>query len=137
MGTARHRMDDHRVIAVDAQHADLKQVAAASRADAQREVVIQSPLRDGVADGVKRILVSDCVLASRLRDPHDDKIPCHAVLSRNLVAGRRGGGTRRNLRDTPRGSPRQSEALEADALQRALERHSTVAKPTATSAYTI
>jgi len=62
-------MNDHRVIAVDAQHANLKQAAAASRTDAHR-IVIKSPLRDGVADGVAHVLVSDGVLASRLRDPH-------------------------------------------------------------------
>lgn len=70
-------MDDHRVITVDTEHADLEQVAAASRADAHREIVIKSPLRDGVADGVKHVLVSDGVLASHLRDPHTDKVPCH------------------------------------------------------------
>ena len=63
-------MDDHRVIGVDAEHADLEQAAAASRTDAHREIVIQSPLRNGAADGVAHVLVSDCVLASRLRDPH-------------------------------------------------------------------
>ena len=63
-------MNDHRVITVDAQHADLKQVAAASRTDAHHEIVIKSPLRDRVADGVQDVLVSDGVLASRLRDPH-------------------------------------------------------------------
>jgi len=63
-------MDDHRVIAVDAQNADLKQAAAASRTDAHREIVIKSPLRDRVANGVAHVLVSDFVFASRLRDPH-------------------------------------------------------------------
>ena len=63
-------MNDHRVITVDAQHADLEQAAAASRTDAHHEIVIKSPLRDRVADGVAHVLVSDGVLASRLRDPH-------------------------------------------------------------------
>ena len=63
-------MNDHRVVAVDAEHADLKQAGAASRTDAHHEIVIKSPLRDGAADGVAHVLVSDCVLASRLRDPH-------------------------------------------------------------------
>jgi hypothetical protein len=84
-------MDDHRVITVDAEYPDLEQVAVASRADTHREVLIKSPLRNGVADGVQRVLVSDSVLPSRLRDPHTDKIPCHADLSRNLVAHTRPG----------------------------------------------
>lgn len=63
-------MDNHRIITVDAEHADLEQVAVASRADTHREVLIKSPLRDGIADSVQRVLVSDCVLSSRLRDPH-------------------------------------------------------------------
>ncbi len=52
-------MNDHRVIGIDAQHADLQQVAVASRADTHREVVIQSPLRDRVANGVQCVLVPD------------------------------------------------------------------------------
>jgi len=73
-------MNDHGVIGVDAEHADLEQVAAASRADAHREIVIESPLRDGDADGVQHVLVSDSVLPGRIRDPRTDKMSCHASI---------------------------------------------------------
>jgi hypothetical protein len=67
---------DHGVVSVDAEHADLQQVAIACRANTHREVVIESPLPDGVANGVTHILVCDPMLSSRLCDPHDDKISC-------------------------------------------------------------
>jgi hypothetical protein len=44
-------MDDHGVVSVDAEHADLEQVATAGGTDAHHEIVIESPLRDGIADG--------------------------------------------------------------------------------------
>ncbi len=63
LGAAGHGVDDHGVIAVDAEHADFEQIADASRTDAHREVVIEPPLGDGVTDGMKHVFVSDSVLA--------------------------------------------------------------------------
>lgn len=39
--------------------------------DAHREVVIELPLRDGVADCVEHVVVCDAVLSSALRDAHE------------------------------------------------------------------
>jgi hypothetical protein len=63
-------VDNHRVVSVDAEHTDLQQVAIAGGTNAHREVVIELPLRDGIANGVKHVLVSDAVLSSCLRGPH-------------------------------------------------------------------
>lgn len=63
-------MDDHGVVGVDAEYADLEQIAVASGPDAHREIVIESPLGDCVADGVGHVFVSDAVLPSCLRDTH-------------------------------------------------------------------
>jgi hypothetical protein len=63
-------VDDYRIIGVDAEHTDLQQLAVARRPDAHREVVIEMPLGDGVADSVGHIFVSDVVLSSGLRDAH-------------------------------------------------------------------
>lgn len=63
-------MDDHGVVGVDAKYADLEQIAIVGGAYAHREVVIESPLGDGVAGGVEHVFVSDAVLSSCLRDSH-------------------------------------------------------------------
>jgi len=41
-------MDNHRIVSVDAQHADLEQIAVAGGTDAHHEVVIELPLGDGL-----------------------------------------------------------------------------------------
>jgi hypothetical protein len=53
LGAGAHRLDDHGVVSVDAEQADLEQVAIAGGTDAHHEIVIESPLRDGIADGVE------------------------------------------------------------------------------------
>jgi hypothetical protein len=63
-------VDDHGVIGVDPEYADLEQITVASGTDAHREILIEAPLGDCVADGVGHVLVSDAVLASCLRDTH-------------------------------------------------------------------
>lgn len=63
-------MDDHGIVGVDAEQADLQQVAVAAGTDAHHEVVIQLPLCDGVADCVEHVVVCDAVLSSGLRDTH-------------------------------------------------------------------
>ena len=50
-------MDDHGVVGVDTEDADLKQVAIVGGANAHREVVIELPLSDGVADRVEHVVV--------------------------------------------------------------------------------
>lgn len=60
-------MDDHWVASVNPEHADFEQVPVACGTDAHREVVIEPPLRDGVANGVEHVLVSDSVLPGGLR----------------------------------------------------------------------
>ncbi len=79
-------MDDHRIVSVNAQHADLEQIAVAGGTDAHREVVIELPLGDGVADGVRHVFVGDGVLPSGLRDAHGmTRYLVKQSLSRNLV----------------------------------------------------
>ncbi len=63
-------MNDHWVVGVDTEYANLKQITIASGTDAHREVIIESPLGDCIADGVGHVLVSDAVLPSCLRDTH-------------------------------------------------------------------
>jgi hypothetical protein len=63
-------MDDHRIVSVDAQHADLEQIAVAGGTDAHREVFIELSLDDGVADGVRHIFVGDAMLSGGLRVAH-------------------------------------------------------------------
>ena len=70
MGAGAHRVDDYCVVGVDAQHANLEQVAITGGTDAHHEVVIEAPLCDGIADGVEHVLVSDVVLAGCLHDTH-------------------------------------------------------------------
>jgi hypothetical protein len=70
LGAGTHGVDDHGIVGVDAEDADLKQVAIVGGTDAHREVVIELPLRDGVADRVEHVVVCDAVLSSRLRDTH-------------------------------------------------------------------
>lgn len=70
LGAGTHRMDDHRVVGVDAEHADLRQITVAARTDAHREVIVEQPLGDGVANRVKHVFVSDVVLVSCMRDTH-------------------------------------------------------------------
>jgi hypothetical protein len=41
-------MDDHRIVSVDAQHADLEQLVGAGGTDAHREVVIELPWAMGL-----------------------------------------------------------------------------------------
>jgi hypothetical protein len=79
LGAGAHGVDDHGVVSVDAEHANLEQFAIVGRTDAHREVVIESPLGDGVTRGVEHVLVSDVVLPSCLPDTHDDKISCQTV----------------------------------------------------------
>ena len=61
-------MDDHWVVGVDAEYANLEQITIASGTNTHREVVIESPLGDCVADGVGHVLISDAVLSSCPRD---------------------------------------------------------------------
>jgi len=63
-------VDDHGIVGVDAEDADLKKVAIVGGTHAHREVVIEVPLRDGVADRMEHVVVCDVVLSSRLRDAH-------------------------------------------------------------------
>jgi hypothetical protein len=63
-------VDDHGVVGVDAEDADLEQIAIVGGTDAHREVVIELPLGDGVADRVEHVVVCDAVLSSGLRDTH-------------------------------------------------------------------
>ncbi len=63
-------MDYHRVVRIDAEHANLEQVTIASGTEAHHEVVIESPLCDGIANGVKHVHISDAMLPSCLHDPH-------------------------------------------------------------------
>jgi len=79
-------VDDHRVVSVDPEHADFEQVTVACGTDAHREVVIEPPLRDGVANGVEHVLVSEFVLPGGVRDSHVTRYPCRKGLSTNLVA---------------------------------------------------
>jgi len=76
LGAATHGVNNHRVVSVGSEHADFEQVPVASGTDAHHEVVIEAPLRDGIADGVQRVFVSDSVTPRGLRDSHGDKIPC-------------------------------------------------------------
>jgi hypothetical protein len=63
-------MNDHWVVGVDTEYANLEQIAIASGTNPHREVVIESPLGDCVTDGVGHVLVSDAVLLGCLRDTH-------------------------------------------------------------------
>jgi hypothetical protein len=86
LGAGAHRVDDHGIISVDAQHADLEQIAVAAGTNAHREVVIELPLSDGVADGVGHIFVGYAVLSRCLRDAHGvARYLVNRGLSRNLV----------------------------------------------------
>lgn len=54
--------------------------------DAHREVVVQLPLRDGVASRVEHVVVCDVVLSGGLRDAHEmTRYLVRVNLSRNLV----------------------------------------------------
>jgi hypothetical protein len=70
LGAGTHGVDDHGIVGVDAKDADLKQVTIVGGTDAHREVVIELPLSDGVADRVEHVVVCDAVLSSRLRNAH-------------------------------------------------------------------
>lgn len=70
MGAGTHGMDDHGIVGIDAEDADLKQFAIVGGPHAHREIVIEMPLRDGVADRVEHVVICDAVLSSRLRDAH-------------------------------------------------------------------
>lgn len=62
MRSGAHRVDDDGIVCVDTEDADLQQVAVSGGTDAHREVVIQLPLRDGVASRVEQVVVCDVVL---------------------------------------------------------------------------
>lgn len=47
--------------------------------DQELDVVIRVDLTDCVADRVLDVLVADLVPSGTVRDPHSDKIPCHAA----------------------------------------------------------
>jgi hypothetical protein len=92
LGAGPHGVDDYRIVSVEAEHADLQQLAVARRPDTHREVVIEMPLGDGVADGVEHVFVSDVVLSSGLRDAHGmTRYLVRLALSRNLVSSIRIG----------------------------------------------
>jgi hypothetical protein len=48
IGAGTHGVDDHGIVAVDTEDADLEQVAIVGGTNAHREVVIELPLRDGL-----------------------------------------------------------------------------------------
>lgn len=88
MRPGTHRVDDHGIVGVDAEYADLQHVAVMGGTDAHREVVVQLPLRDGVTSRVKHVVVCDAVLSSSLRDAHETtRYLVRTALSRNLVGG--------------------------------------------------
>jgi hypothetical protein len=97
-------VDDYRIIGVDAEDTDLQHLAVARRPNAHREVVIEMPLCDGVADGVGHVFVSDVVLSSGLRDAHGTtRYLVRTALSRNLVSALRIGRCR-DRKQTAKGS---------------------------------
>jgi hypothetical protein len=65
-----HGVDDHGIVGINTEDADLKQITVVGWADTHREVVIESPLGDGGAGGMEHVLISDAVLPSCLRDAH-------------------------------------------------------------------
>jgi hypothetical protein len=70
LGAGGHGVDDYGIVGVNAKDADLKQITVVGGADAHCEVVIESPLGDGVAGGMEHVLVSDAVPPGCLRDTH-------------------------------------------------------------------
>jgi hypothetical protein len=89
----------------------IQQLAVTRRPDAHREVIIEMPLGDGVADGVEHVFVSDVVLSSGLRDAHGTtRYLVRTALSRNLVSSIRIGDGSRDHKQTAEGS---KQALES------------------------
>jgi len=91
-------VDDHGIVGINAEDADLEQIAGMGRADTHREVVIESPLGDGVAGGMKHVLVSDAVLPSCLRDAFSSAL----TTCRSPRLGRGNGSTLRVVADEDR-----------------------------------
>jgi hypothetical protein len=72
-------VDDHRIIALEVEDSDLKQLTIPCGSDQHCELAIPRNA-DCVANRVEHVLVSDLVLASRLPDSHRDRIPCQTSI---------------------------------------------------------
>ena len=69
-------MNDHGVISVEVQNADLQQGASGGGSDEHGQILVQFESPRRVAHGVPDVLVGDSVISRRVADPHLDNISC-------------------------------------------------------------
>ena len=70
-----HGMDDHRIVAVEVQDADLQERAVAVRADEHQNLIHVETLHR-IANSVEHVIVIYTMLSGWFADPHLDNLPC-------------------------------------------------------------
>jgi hypothetical protein len=71
-----HCVDQHGVVAIEVEHADLQERPVGGWSDEQGEVILEGDSPDGVTCGVQNVFVRDPVPPRWLSNPHGDNICC-------------------------------------------------------------